>query len=147
VLPQAETQVLLELSEDDTWSTHAAELDAVVASGSLGKRLFGFAVVQTLGEAVALIIKGHVDKMLQQSIISQAVLIDGKRAATREVLAMRSLELLPEKRTVTCRYRGMPVPMKVTCVQDEISLTFACAIKGQAADAGDLEPVFAEEPP
>jgi len=118
-----------------------------VASGSLGKRLFGFAVVQTLGEAVALIVKGHVDKMLQQSIISQAVLIDGKRAATRDVLAMRSLELLPEKRTVTCRYRGMPVPMKVTCVQDEISLTFACAIKGQAADAGDLEPVFAEEPP
>ena len=146
MLPRAEAQALLDL-EEEVWSRHAAKLDVVVSSGDLGKKLFGFAVVQTLGEAVADRIKSHVDLMLAQKTITQAVLIDSKRAATRDVLAMKNLDMLPEKRQITCRYRDMPVPLKVCCVQDEISLTFACAIKGQAADAGDLEPVFAEEPP
>ena len=146
VLPLSETSALLELSDEEAWSAHAAKLDAVVASGSLGKRLFGFAVAQTLGEGVAAGIARHVDQMLDQETITQAVLIESKRAATKDVLAMKNLEVLPEKRTMACHCRGMPVPMKITCVHDEISLMFACAIKGQAVDAGELEPVFAEEP-
>ena len=146
VLPQEETVALLALADDDSWSNHAQKLEAVVSSGALGRRLFGFAVVQTLGESVAAIIKTHVDLMLANEIITQAVVIEAKRAATKEVLAMKNLDMLPEKRNITCRYRSFPMPLKITCVQDEISLTFACALKSQAADAGDLESVFAEEP-
>jgi hypothetical protein len=39
---------------------------AVVASGSLGRRLFGLAAAQTLGEAMAACIAGHVNQMLSQ---------------------------------------------------------------------------------
>jgi hypothetical protein len=74
------------------------------------------------------------------------VLIENKKAATKDVLAMKNLELLPEKRAITRRHRGMPVPMKITRVQDEISLMYACAIKGQAVDASELEPMVAEGP-
>ena len=146
VLSLSETSALLELSDEEAWSSHAAKLEAVVASGSLGRRLFGFAVAQTLGEAMAACIAGHLNQMPGQETITQAVLIESKKAATKDVLAMRSLELLPEKRAITRRHRGMPMLMKITRVQGEISLTFACAIKGQAVDASELEPMFAEEP-
>eukprot|EP00974_Lingulodinium_polyedra_P109270 10571575-Lingulodinium_polyedra.AAC.1 len=53
--------------------------------------------------------------------------------------------MLPERRVVTFRYRSMPVPIKVTCIQEQISLTYSAGCKTYAADAGDLPVIFAED--
>jgi hypothetical protein len=56
-----------------------------------------------------------------------------------------NISSLPARRIVTFDYRGFRVPLKVSCLEEQVSLAFASAVKGIAVETGMLQPIFAEE--
>lgn len=147
VLPKAETEVLLSLGEEDSWASNAKELMAVVSSGSLGKAIFGFAVAQVLSHEVQCIIDKHTQELLKEEVVTTTTVIKHKNACFDDIQSLHNIETLPDKRLKVFRYRGFPLHLKVSCLQDEVSWAFSAAIKGAAVDAGVLQPLAAEDPP
>ena len=147
VLPKAETEILLSLAEEDSWANRAKELMAVVSSGSLGKAIFGFAVAQVLSHEVQSIIYKHIQQLLMEEVVTTASVIKHKNACFEELQALPNIDTLSDKRHKVFRYRGFPLHLKVSCLQDEVGWAFSAAIKGAAVDAGVLQPLAAEDPP
>lgn len=147
VLPKAETEALLGLGEHENWASKAKELMAVVNSGSLGRAIFGFAVAQVLSLEVQCIVDKHTQNLCKEEVITTATVISHKNSCFAELQALPNIETLPEKRQKEFRYRGFPLHLKVSCLQDEVSWAFSAAIKGAAVDAGVLQPLAAEDPP
>lgn len=52
---------------------------------------------------------------------------------------------LPARRTVTFTYRDFGITLKTSCLEEHVSLAFACAVKGIAVESGQLMPIFAED--
>ena len=68
-----------------------------------------------------------------------------RTAAINKCLDIPNISSLPCRRLVTFQYREFKVPIKISCVQEQVSLAFACAVKGMAVEARQLQAIFAED--
>ena len=72
VLPQIPTSKILKLGPDDSWASVAKEIDQVLQSSMLGKRLFGFAAKEAAYELAETVISKYVDKLLKMDVVTQS---------------------------------------------------------------------------
>lgn len=68
-----------------------------------------------------------------------------RTTAINKCMDIPNISSLPSRRLVTFQYRDFKVPIKISCVEEQVSLAFACAVKSMAVEAGQLQPIFAED--
>lgn len=54
------------------------------------------------------------------------------------------IDQLPQKRTVTVTYRGVPIEVKVSTVTEELDMHIASALKARAVADGQIEEWYCE---
>lgn len=145
VLPVAETQALLELPADSQWKPHFSQIQKVVGSGSLGMKLFGFALQVVIGEVVEETITKTIAPFLLQETFSTDDYTLATARCLEAVMAIENIDTLPDRRTIIVRYRKWPVQIKVNCVQDEVAFRLAAAVRGQAVETGALQLLMCED--
>lgn len=132
------------INEKGSWVNVESELQQVVATSTLGKRLFGFAVQQVLSTVVSNKMNDAIAAVMQQDLVTTDKIIAAKKTCIEQVESMQNIETLPTKRVIKVAYRGVEVSIKVTDIAEEFDMRAAASIKSDAAASGDLIPLFCE---
>lgn len=138
VLPAAATKKIMACSEAEGWKTVSAELDSVLESSLLGKKLFGWAAKSIVHERVIEIIEKQVSSFLGASSLDDGALAKAKDETLCLLRAVSGQSLLDSKRKVTVKYRGWDITAQAASVAEEMEFMFSAAVRGYAAAAGDL---------
>ena len=67
------------------------------------------------------------------------------KQAKHEIDSTKSIEALPDRRTIIVRFRQWPLNLEANCVADEINYRMAAALRGLAVESGDFIPMVSEE--
>lgn len=145
VMPEAAVKKLMAATDDSSWVTLSAEIQKVVASGALGSKLFGFALQLVLCELVEKVIATECENMVGTPPVSNDAYLESVKKAKVGVAAIAGVEALPERRSISLRYRGWPLTLKIQCLAEEINFRHAVALRGLAVANGDLIPMTCEE--
>ena len=145
VLPKDEMQRLTEAPAGHAWVLLSDEVQKVVSSGALGRKLFGFALQKILCETVAVAITNECKAMLKQKVIDSSVFVQSIKQAKVAVAGITGSDTINDRRPIEIRYRGWPIVLKITCLAEEIHLRHAVALRGHAVETGDLIPLVCEE--
>ena len=121
LLPVKETRALMAHPEDGHWVDMADGIQIVVGAGMLGERLFGFALESIMAELVEKAIDKEMQALLLYKTITGDDCIKHTKQAKHEIESIKSIEALPDRRTIIVRYRQWPLNLKVNCVADEIN--------------------------
>ena len=127
------------------WENVEKDLNRVIASSMLGKRLFNFAIKQMLSQLVSKKIATDVAKLWGLSEVTLACIREQKRNTCEALQEMDNIELLPAKRDLLLVYRGVPVEVKVHSLAEEFDMHVACLAKGEAVQCGTLPSLFCED--
>ena len=145
VLPNDEMKRLTEAPAGHPWVKLSDEVQKVVSSGGLGKKLFGFALQKILCETVAVAITNECKAMLKRKVIDSNVFVQSIKQAKVAVAGITGSDTIDDRRTIEIRYRGWPTVLKITCIAEEIHFRHAVALRGHAVETGDLIPLVCEE--
>jgi hypothetical protein len=143
VMPEDSTNKVM--AETTSWESVESDLNRVISSSMLGKRLFSFAIKQMLSQIVSKTIEAAVAEMWKKPEITLAVIRDAKRKTLEALQEMDNIELLPPRRELLLEYRGAPVTVKVNSLAEQFDMLVAALVKGEAAQCGTLPGLFCEE--
>eukprot|EP00971_Amphidinium_carterae_P327310 6458595-Amphidinium_carterae.1 len=145
VLPKASVQTLLTMPATASWDEYKSELYDVVASGSLGRQLFSFAVA----DMVALSVSELMAKMRAELYSLSSVTVDAvtklRKKYGDELEQLPQLDTLKHPREVSIVYRDHTMRLSVSSEYDELALVVAAAVKSVAVDCGQLTSLPAED--
>jgi hypothetical protein len=144
LLPEAETEELVNLPVDGDWSVVERSLSFVVQDSITGKALFGSAFAKLLRGKATTAINKKVQELLAGPITQAA--LDANRAqflAEMLVMGRDAMEAQPV-RDIEVRYRGALIVAKVSTAYDEYSLIVNATVRGAAVECGILAPLFCE---
>eukprot|EP00975_Prorocentrum_lima_P020423 4298779-Prorocentrum_lima.AAC.1 len=60
-------------------------------------------------------------------------------------MKIKQIDTLPEKREIQAQYRGMQIPVKVCCIQEQVDVMLNAMLKTLACEAGLIPAVFCED--
>lgn len=127
------------------WENVEKDLNRVIASSMLGKRLFNFAIKQMLSQLVSKKIATDVAKLWGQSEVTLACIREQKRNTCEALQEMDNIELLPCRRDLLLVYRGVPVEVRVNSMAEQFDMHVATLAKGEAVECGSLPSLFCED--
>ena len=134
VLPEAEVQAVLSLSEEDSWCKAADEIATIINSSVLGEKMFAMAAREVISTQVRGIIAKAVDELSQQSHLGEKDIIASKNACKSSLDNLANIDMLPERRTITLSYRGWDFPWKIRSIEEELDVRFHVALRGWWAE-------------
>jgi hypothetical protein len=140
-----EDSVTKVMAEAQSWESVEVDLNRVISSSLLGKRLFSFAIKQMLSQIVSKKMGFAVEQLWEKPEITLACIRDAKRQALDALQGMDNIELLPGRRELLLTYRGVPVEVKVNSMAEEFDMLVAAKAKGEAVSCGSLPGLFCEE--
>ena len=133
------------MNEQTHWASVERDLNRVIASSQLGRRLFNFAIKQMLGQLVSKKIANDVDELWQKEQITLACIREQKRVTLESLQEMDNIELLPCRRDLLLVYRGVPVEVRVNSMAEQFDMHVATLAKGEAVECGSLPSLFCED--
>ena len=142
VLPMAAVSSVIE--EHDSWLNVEDNLQAVVSSSCIGRKLFGFAIQQVLGQMVANKMHEALGSLWKQKAICEKEVLACKRSLLQQLEAVQNIDSLPAKRQIVVQYRGVDTNVRISGLAEEFDMRAAAKIKSEAAAAGDLPAIFCE---
>jgi hypothetical protein len=143
IMPEDSTNKVM--AETTSWETVEHDLNRVISSSQLGKRLFSFAIKQMLSQVVSKKMVAAVGDMWKKPEITLAIIRDQKRKTLEALQGMDNIGLLPSRRELLLHYRGVPVEVKVNSMAEQFDMLVAALAKGEAAQCGTLPGLFCEE--
>lgn len=132
------------LAATGEWADVGEQLDRVVAGSSLGKTMFGFAIVSLLAETVGKIATKQL-ALIERQKLTVKTFADAKSSIKAEAGKLYNADLLNGKRVIRVSYRGLEVPVEATTMHGEITLRCAAYMKSTAITSKVLEPLFCED--
>eukprot|EP00972_Heterocapsa_arctica_P092638 13660284-Heterocapsa_arctica.AAC.1 len=139
-----ESCVLKVMAEKNSWDSVETELNNVIMTSGLGKRLFSFAIQHMLSQLVTKRMNIAVSELWKESEITLANIRASKKKILQSLQEGATMELLPSKRDLQVVYRGVPVDLKVCSMAEHFDLLIAAKAKGEAVACGTLQPLFCE---
>ena len=143
IMPEDSTNKVM--AETTSWESVEHDLNRVISSSMLGKRLFSFAIKQMLSQIVSKSMAAAVGEMWKAPEIILAFIRELKRKTLEAVQEIDNIELLPGKRELQVGYRGAPVELKVNSMAEQFDMLVAALAKGEATQCGMLPGLFCEE--
>ena len=128
VLPRQATEQILAVPSDGNWETVQDQVQEVVASSMLGKKVFGFAVKQILGSVVSYCIHHHLEQLARKARNTSHDVVQMKKAAMEELSKIPNIASLPDKRVIKLVYREYVCDAKVACTLEEVELAVASKV-------------------
>ena len=142
ILPMAAVEKVI--NEQTSWANVEADLQEVVSSSTLGRRLFGFALEQVLSSMVAIKMEEVLHELHLLPMINSSAIMSAKREIMLKVDAMQNIEIVPAKRTIKVEYRGVEFSISISGIAEEFDMRAAAFVKSEAASCGDIMPLFCE---
>ena len=127
------------------WSTVAAEIHAVCASGRVGTALFGDVAGMLLAEDVAATISTGIAEALNGKEWTSDAAMDVEKNVLDVCLQMSNIELLPNRRRCTFDYLGCLICKDVTSLEQEVGWKVTCCWKAHAVALGNLDKIWLED--
>lgn len=127
------------------WLDHQVDIEMVIASSMVGKRMFMF--------AHALIVKDRVTEIMAAAsvlleglpMLDKAAVAEQRSVALARVNALAGLDLLPSRRDIVISYRGIPTSLQVFTIGEEFELRCSAVVKARGVQAGLLVPLRFEQ--
>lgn len=132
------------MAETHLWEKVEADLQRVINSSSLGKRLFSFAVQHMLSQIVSKKMSQAVDEVWKLPEVTLASIREQKRDILEALEMEDNIDLMPARRELQMMYRGVPVQVKVSSMAEQFDLLVAARAKGEACALGTLVGLFCE---
>lgn len=145
ILPEQQTQILINLAAGAEWSSVESELAFVVQCSAIGERLFGAAFNKLLRGKMSGLIKAKVDELVGAPITVESV----EKNRVEFLAAVRArgrdpMEAMP-LRDVDMRYRNTLLTLQCGSVYDEYLVNVATVTHGIAVDMRVMKPLFCED--
>ena len=140
-----EDSVKAVMNEDTHWATVERDLNRVIASSQLGRRLFNFAIKQMLCQLVSKKIANDIDELWQKEQITLACIREQKRLTLDYLQDIDNIELLPSRRDLLLVYRGVTVGVRVHSMAEQFDMHVSTLAKGEAVECGSLPSLFCED--
>ena len=142
VLPEAETSELMKVRCD--LAAMEKQLIAVVVSSEIGMLILGWAIEKVLCGVADRHITNSIEELMQDTPIDELKLTAAKRRCVAALQAKDGMDNLPDKQQIILKYRGVPFPIKVVSITEQVECRFACALKSAAAFTGLLPATLCE---
>eukprot|EP00971_Amphidinium_carterae_P349021 6490799-Amphidinium_carterae.1 len=145
ILPLASVDAVTGLKDGVAFSTVADDLNVLVSGTCLGQKLFGWATVAIVSDAIKKVIQDEVHAMASEKKITAAsVVAAAGRAHTKIVALPDGPTYMEKKRDVCVTYGNWEFSMTVAGVEDEIQLNLQAAVRHLAVELGLLTALPAE---
>lgn len=145
VLPVNAVKNVLDLPDEEPWSKVSADLNVILDSSLLGRRLFGFAAKEVAFQQAEGIVSQYVEKLLHSGSVDEAAVARIRQAAVDALSAMPNSGHLSQKREVKLKYRDWWIIGRVSCPAEHVDFGIQAGLRGYAAASGDLPALPAEE--
>ena len=131
-------------AEKDSWGNVEDVLLKVVDASRIGRRLFGFAVQNVMGNAIAKKCDEAITKLFAGKVTESKV-CEVKRGLMSTLNDLPGVDNLVERREVQMEYRGIQIKVKVASLLEEAALRVDCAIRSRAVQLGGLCKLASED--
>ena len=135
VLPQADTQTVVALPKTSSLKSVSKEIKVLVATSSLGQRLFSCCLRGILHEEIADLMELAQKDLLSEPITEDRMLKTLNLHATK-VESLDCIAVLPQRRETTVGYRGLRLKLVVRSPQEEVEFALMAAVRATAAASG-----------
>eukprot|EP00971_Amphidinium_carterae_P331573 6465226-Amphidinium_carterae.1 len=144
IFPRAETETLLGMDDNDAVILeNKSAVKAVVNSSVCGSRIFAGTVKKILNIEVTKAIEKHVEN-LNSAPVSEASILKHLRECVETLKNIECVDMLPMKREVSIRYRGIAFECTVSSLSEQAELQIRAWVRGAATIVELLSELLAE---
>eukprot|EP00971_Amphidinium_carterae_P170111 3370516-Amphidinium_carterae.3 len=144
VLPVKEIESVKSLEEGQPISNCKAELKTILASSSLGFRLFSWTSTDLASSVVETSVSTVMAGLRKKKTLAAIDLTNAMKKVTELTRAEIAEGDLQKKRSVEISYRGWKIPLVVSSVDEELDIRVKAELRGLACQAANITALPAE---